>query len=151
MTVKINGEFVNVLIQGNPKILQTWLSHTANQTQINTHIVDGKTALSTAVMFSINAQSHWERNLRIQCVRLLLDKGANVHQLNEDGSSCFDLAIQTLEQDHNQHQAVLDKTSRNQISHLLDCLKFGRRERAFKLNNLKLCNAAFIEKLSRSD
>jgi len=158
VTVKINGDFVNVLIQGDPKILQIWLSDPSHQDQINTHIVDGKTALSTAAMFAINSKSHWERNLRLQCVRLLLDKGADVHQFNEDGSSCFDLAIQTLEDDHHhQHQVPLDKTSRNQISHLLDCLKFGRRERVFKLNhlknmkNIKLCDSAFITNLTRSD
>ncbi len=149
MMIEVNGPFVHVLIQGDPKILQTWLSNPDHEKQINTHIVDGKTALSTAVMFSINAQSNWERNLRMQCVRLLLDKGADVHQLNQDGSSCFDLIFLVLGE--NPKGVALDKMARSQLAHLLDCLRLGRRERHFQINNLKLCDSAFIANLSRSD
>ena len=125
--MEVNGPFVNILMPGDPKLLKTWLEIPTHQAQINTHIVDGKTALATAVMFVIHSSHYRERNLRIQCVRVLLQEGACVDVKNQDGSSCFDQISEALNDFEGKY--LLDKNARNQIIHLLDCLKISKRKK----------------------
>lgn len=160
----INEPFLNVLVQGDPRVLSTWLSERSNQAEINNYIVDGKTALSTAVMFAINSNTHRERNLRIHCVRVLLNQGADIYKINLDDSSCFDLILKALNNQpyhSNQPDTCLDKLAKQQVSYLLECLKRGSvslkntaicyHPASHKLTTPKFCDVSIMANLSQSE
>lgn len=159
----INEPFLGVLIQGDPRVLQTWLSEKSKQSEINSYVVDGKTALSAAVMFAINSNTHRERNLRIHCVRVLLNQGADITKNNLDDSSCFDLILKALSNKPyhaNQPSTCLDKLAKQQVSYLLECLKRGSvnlkntaicyHPASHKLTTPKFCDVSIMANLNQS-
>lgn len=152
---KINRPFLNILIQGDPKALEQWLL--LNNQTINSYIVDGKTALSTAIMFAVNSSHSRERNLRIHCVKILLNHGADSSKLNQDGSSCFDLILKALSNQAyhtNQPETRLDNLATQQVAYLLECLNHKNKKHKSGprvLNTPKLCDVKIMKNLSQSE
>jgi len=159
---KINRPFLNILIQGDPKALENWLlldkqNQDKNNQAINSYIVDGKTALSTAIMFAVNSTHSRERNIRIHCVKILLNHGADSSKLNQDGSSCFDLILKALNKQvyhTNQPDTRLDNLATQQVAYLLECLNHKNKKHRSSprvLNTPKLCDVKIMKNLSQSE